>query len=163
MPEIELVKTSSGALRGFTADDEAARERYRAFVEGLEPGEFFTLTYKRPRSLAFHRKFFAMLKLAFEAWEPQAGRTRTTYKGAEIAKSFELFRKDMLILAGYGTPSYDLQGRVKWEAKSIAFDQMDDDEFAELYEAVKDVLVKHILTNYTRDDVDRVVAELEKF
>jgi len=163
MPEMELVRTSRGEIRGFTEGDDKKWKRYCAWVEGLEPGEFFTLVYKQPRNLRFHRKFFAMLNHSFEHWEPEQGRKRFTYKGRAITKDFDQFRKDILILAGFYEARYDLKGRVELQAKSIAFDKMEEDEFERVYEAVLKVLLEQVLTNYTRDDLDRVVEQLQAF
>lgn len=163
MAEFEAVKTSDGKLRGFTQQDEEARVKFKKFVDELEAGEFFRLTYKRERNPKFHRKLFAMLKLAFDAWEPEKGRKRLTYKGAPIEKDFDQFRRDMLIRAGFYVAKYDAKGRVMLEAQSISFANMDDERFAEVYEAVLKVCLTDILTNYTRADADRVIEEMQRF
>lgn len=163
MATVEVVKTANGELRGYGEDNDRAYQRFKVWIARLEPGEFFTFSWRQPRNVRFHRKFFALLNHAFEAWEPEHGRKRLTYKGRPIEKNLENFRKEITILAGFYNASYDLKGRVKLEAQSIAFDKMDDETFATLYEAVLKVLLEHVLTNYKRDDVERVVAELEKF
>lgn len=163
MPEIELVKMSTGGLRGFRQDDDRAWKRFKGWVKRLEPGEFFTLSYRRPRNVKLHRKFFAMLNYAFEHWEPERARKRLTYKGAPIEKNFEAFREQVTILAGFYEQAFDLTGRMTLRARSIAFDKMDDDEFARLYEAVFDVLWKHVFINHTREDLEGVIAKLEGF
>lgn len=162
-PEFGLVKMSNGELRGFRQDDDKAWKRFKAWWKRLEPGEFFTLSYKRPRNGKVHRKFFAMLNYAFQHWEPARARKRLTYKGLPIEKNFDAFREQVTILAGFYEASYDLKGRVKLKAKSIAYDKMDDDEFVRLYEAVFDVLMKHVFINHTREDLREVIAKLEEF
>lgn len=162
-PMIEVVKTSSGELRGYGQEHDAAFKRFKTFTKNLEPGEFFTFSYRKPRNVRFLRKFFALLNHAFEHWEPEHGRKRLTYRGKPIAKSFEGFREMVIVLAGFYEASYDMKGRVSLRAKSIAFDKMPEEEFEQLYEAVLKVLLEQVLTNYKRDDVERVVAELEKF
>lgn len=162
MPEFEVVKTEKG-LRGYTQADHAAYLKFKALIEKLEAGEFLKLSYKRPRNVGFHRKFFAMLTHAFEHWEPERGRKRLTYKGQPIEKNFDQFRRDVLILAGFRKATYDHRGRVHLEALSIAFDSMDEDTFAQVYEAVLKVLLADILRNYTREDFERVVEQLQAF
>lgn len=165
---IEVVKTPKG-LRGWGRDHEEAYNRFKAMVDNLEPGEMFTFRYSLPRNKKFHRKFFALLNFLYEHWEPSHGRKRLTYKGVPIEKNFEQFRKDMIILAGFGKPTYELgrNGRVKvhMDAKSIAFDKMSEDEFEKLYRAVIDMAIKQFLPAHyqNREDVDRIVAEIERF
>lgn len=151
---------SNGAIRGFRQDDDRAWKRFKGWMKSLGAGEFFTLSYTRPRNPKLHRKFFAMLRHAFDHWEPRA----LTHNGQPVAKNFEAFREQVLILAGHYEQTFALDGTVQLRAKSIRFDKLDDDdEFARIYESVLLVLLEHVLTNYKRDDLDRVVAELEAF
>jgi hypothetical protein len=164
MPEIQLVSTAKG-LRGYTQDDDRAWKRFKGWVKSLGSGEYFTLTYKRPRNVKFHRKLFALFNFLFEHWEPEHGRKRLTYKGQPIEKNFDAFRKELTILAGFYVASYDLKGRVQLDAQSLAFDSMDDDTFEKLYKAVIDVAIKHFLpTSYkTAEQVEAILAEVERF
>lgn len=150
------------AWRGLTDEDELRFARLRQRLAGSEVGECVGLEYRHPRNAKFHRKFFALLKLGFDAWEP--GRKRKTYRGKPVSKSFDAFREEVTILAGFYEQAFDLDGRMLLRAKSIKFGSMDDVEFGQLYEAVLDVLLKHVLTNYKdRDEVDRVVEQLMEF
>ena len=88
--ELVLVKTPGGALA--PVDEEA-----RALVEKLKTGQGVRASIKRARNVRFHRKAFALFKLAFDSWEPE---TPQTYKGEAVSKDFDRFRKDMTILAG---------------------------------------------------------------
>lgn len=160
MTDITLVKTEKGLL-GFTQADQKAWLEFKAMIEGMGEGEYLALEYRRPRIGWMHRKFFAMLNHGFEHWE--TGRKRKTYKGMPVEKNFENFRKDVIILAGYYTQSFDLKGRLVLEAKSISFAKMEQDEFEKLYDSVANVLLEQVLTNYKRADLDKVVAELMDF
>jgi hypothetical protein len=160
--DITVVQTDRG-LAGMGDQSERDYSRFQSFVRNLGVGEFFLFRYWRPRNPKFHRKFFALLNYAFDHWEPAEGRRRLKHHGVPIEKNFEIFRKHITILAGYYTATYDLRGRLHLEAKSIAFDKMDDTEFEQLYAKVVDVLIKHVLTNYKHEDVDRVVENLERF
>ena len=115
-----------------------------------------------PRNGKFHRKYFALLNLGFDSWEPD--RKHKSYKGREVAKNFERFREDITILAGYYFQTFDLQGRMVLKAQSISFANMDDVEFERLYSAVVDVLLREVCKNYkNRAEIDRVVNELVGF
>lgn len=163
MPEIELVKSSKGDLHGYGTENQERWAKFKRFTTNLEAGECFTFTYKQPRNPKFLRKYFALLNLAFDAWEPGATRKRLTYKGRVIAKDFEAFREEVTILAGFYEMTFDLRGRMSLRAKSIAFHNMTEEEFGRLYEATVKVVLEHVLTNYKRDDLDRVVEEVQRF
>ena len=119
----------------------------------LKVGDILSFEMKKKRNPQFLRKFMVMMDYAFDQWEPPEG----------PAKERVRFRKDITILAGY----YDIVPRVKGppkaEAKSLSFASMKEEEFALVYEAVLKTLMKYVLTNHTRDDVDRVLTHLAEF
>lgn len=142
--------------------DQAAYARFKSRLKNAEPGEVIEIEAKLPRNSKFHRKFFALLNLAFEAWEPD--RVRQQYKGLPVQKNFERFRSDVTIAAGYFDQTFDLDGNMKLEAKSIKFASMDDADFEMLYSAVVDVVLGKILTTYKdRAELDDVVAQVMRF
>ena len=151
-----------GVFDGFRHDDKKGWRKIWKRLMGLEPGELAMIEFVIPRNSRFHRKFFAMLNFAFDAWEPK--RMRKTYKGREVAKNFERFRKDVLILAGFYDQTFDLRGNMKLEAQSISFSSMDDAEFERVYSAVADVILEHVLDDYSgREEFDRVVEQMMGF
>lgn len=152
MREIVLTKAAGGAL--VPIDPQAA-----AFVAKLKVGAAVRATVKQQRNPRFHRKFMALLNLAFDAWEP----TEATYKGQVVGKNFDQFRRDVTILAGHYEMAVNLKGETRLTAKSISFANMDEAEFGELYNAACSVILKRVLTTYTRDDLDRVIDQLTSF
>ena len=117
------------------------------------------LHLRTPGTYKFHRKFFALLDVAFDAWEPSP----VEYKGQVIEKNRQRFRKDLIILAGFGEPIFNIKGEVRYEAKSISFAKMNSEDFESLYSKVIDVILRRILTNYTRDDLDQIVQKVLNF
>lgn len=92
-------------------------------------GETFGIEYKKPRNYEFHKKYFALLKLAFE--------------NQQDYRNLNDMRRDLIITAGY----YDevvnkVTGEVYKLANSISFTAMDNNEFSELYEKTKDVITQ---------------------
>lgn len=150
--EIILMKGAGGALVPF--DPMAAQ-----YIAGLKAGYGVRLKATTVRNILFHRKFFAMLGVGFDAWETP----ETEYEGMKVEKDFEKFRKDATILAGFFTPVYNMKGEVRLEAKSISFANMEADEFERLYSAVVNVLLRKVLKNYTREDLDEVVERILQF
>ncbi len=148
-----------GLFDGWQRDDRKGWRKIWKRLSAMEPGECAVIEFVIPRNAKFHRKFFSMLHFAFDAWEPK--RMRKTYKGKEVAKNFERFRKDILILAGFYEQTFDLRGNMKLEAHSISFASMDDEEFERVYSAVADVILDHVLTGYSgREEFDRVVEQM---
>ena len=152
MTDIVLMKAPGGAL---VPCDEQSRE----VVSRWKLGQGVNVKATRARDIVRHRRFFAMLNLGFEAWEPP----EQNYRGVPVAKNFERFRKDCLIAAGFYEPVANLKGEVRAEAKSMSFANMDEDEFNVVYSKVADVLLQKVLTTYTRADLDRVVDEMLRF
>jgi len=156
--DITLVKTQQG-VRGWSEDDERHWKKFKAWLEALEPGEFAQFSWTRPRNYKFLQKFFVMVKVGFDAWEPR----RKTWKGHPVQKNYERFRKDVTITAGFYDIVATQAGGVKHEAHSIAFANMEEEDFEKVYNAVADVLLQRVLHNYKRADLERVVAELMRF
>ena len=162
MAEINLVKLPDGGLRGMSDRDQAAYNRFRSRLKKAEPGEVIEIDAKLPRNSRFHRKFFALLNLGFDHWEP--GRKHKQYKGMPVAKNFDHFRKEVTILAGFYEQTFDLEGNMKLEAKSISFASMEDDEFEAVYSAVLNVLLEKVFIRYAgRAEVDHVIEQIMRF
>lgn len=50
-----------------------ATEQDEELLKRVRTGEIITCEFTKPRNPAFHRKFFALLNLAYEYWEPDGG------------------------------------------------------------------------------------------
>lgn len=165
MAELFFNKT----LNGLVPADEHSAEVFKKWkAGGVIRGEF-----KQVRNGKYHRRFFALLNLTFDYWEPSAGvlteqekRIITKFVNllehhsgnsgtikdlgrqflkqvAErrkesipaVTKSFEAFRKQIIIDSGFYSLAHTTSG-IKKEADSISFANMDEDQFRELYRAV---------------------------
>lgn len=138
-------------------DDEDSAD----YVHKLKYGQVITADFSKPRNYKFHKKYFVLIKYAYEHWKPE--KLEDTKFDVVPEKSFDRFRKDLIILSGRFDAVYRVDGSVRIEAKSISFAKMNEEEFAELYSSTVDVILKKILTNYTEEELDRVVAELMGF
>lgn len=65
MADLALIKTASGLVPATDADREA--------VQKWRTGQVIHGKFTRMRNARFHGKFFAMLDLAWEYWEPKGG------------------------------------------------------------------------------------------
>lgn len=152
MKELVLTKAAGGVL--VPIDPQAAE-----FIAKMKTGAAVRATVKLQRNPRFHRKYFALLNLAFDAWEP----AENTFKGQVVGKNFDQFRNDIVCLAGFYEMATNLRGEVRVTAKSISFASMDQAEFDDLYSATVNVILKHVLTNYDREQLDEVMERLTGF
>lgn len=152
MADLYLIKTAGGQL---APADQAAVDA----LGKLKLGATVAVSMRQPRNIAHHRKLFALLNVAYESWEPEG----KLYKGEPVAKNFDQFRNDVVVLAGYYDTTVTMRGDVRLIAKSISFASMGQDEFTALYDAVANVILSRVLRNYTREDLDTVVEKILGF
>ena len=149
-------------LRGVSDDDNRAWRRLWKKIINFAPGEISFLDFVIPRNSKFHRKFFALLAVGFDAWEP--ARKRKSYKGIAMEKNPEQFREDIIILAGFYEQTFDLRGKMILRAKSMKFAKIDNEEFENLYQAVVTVLLREVCHHYKdRAELDSVVDRVIGF
>ena len=111
-------------------------------MKKLEIGPIYRFDFKQMRNYRFLKKYFALLKIAYEPWQERA--PSLEYHGHKVVPNFESFREQLIILAGYYVPTYAVDGRVQLKAKSISFAQMNEDEFEKLYSDTIDVILQKI-------------------
>jgi len=129
-------------------------------VEAMAEGAVLAGNFVNKRNPKFHRKFFALLRVGFDLWEP--GKINTKWGTPE--KSFNQYRAQVTVLAGYGEPVFNLDGQsFRMVPKSISFAKMNETEFAELYSNVLDVILKNIPDTYTKIDIENAVDDVLGF
>jgi hypothetical protein len=156
--KLRLVRVPNGYAFA-DADSAKAANKHRL-------GEAVTASVVKPRSGPFQRKFFALLKFAFDYWEPVGEDGEPpVYRGQPIEKDFERFRKDITILCGFFHPVWNARGEMRLEADSIAFDEMEPEDFGRLYNAAIGQLMRLVLKakGFTEADLARALRELEQF
>ena len=100
----------------------------------------------------FRRKWWALAKFAFDLWSETM--PDQEYRGQEVQRSFERFRRDLIILAGHFQPVWAVNGEMRVEAKSISFARMSDETFEALYSATINAVLAKILTGSKLTDAD---------
>lgn len=153
--EIHLTKLQGGILAPANPATEDAIGR-------LKLGQVIHADFKKMRNYKFHKKLFALLNFAYDHWEPEKF-DDPKWGGVAPQKTFDRFRQDVAILAGFFDATYRLDGSVRIEAKSISFGKMSEDDFAILYDKTINVILKKILVNYDKEELDRVVNNLLGF
>jgi hypothetical protein len=115
-----------------------------------------------PRNLAFFRKWWALVTVGFDLWEELCPRLQ--YKGQDVAPNIERFRKDLIILCGYSTPTLNIKGELRMEADSIAFGNMSEEQFDGLYQKTIDVLLRKVLRgNVSAERLREMVDSVMEF
>ena len=137
--EIIFLKTPSGAL--VPMDDEQAEKLKRIKAGAVVRAEIAAM-----RNGAFHRKWFALAKFAYDMWVDCV--PAQEYRGQPVQPVFEKFRKDLTILAGHFHPVFNINGTFKVEANSISWASMDDEEFAQLYSDTIDAILAKVLPRH---------------
>ena len=132
------------------AEDEETQEALMKY----KVGDILEANFTRKRNPKFHRKFFTLLDYGYQHWEP------TGVEGETQGKNREQFRSDVTVMAGYFEKAFDLGGQMCLRPMSISFANMEQDDFEKLYSNVVDVILEHVLTTYTREDLDAVVKKL---
>ena len=127
----------------------------RKKLEGFKHGEGVRVKLTRMRNYEFHKKYFALLSLAYDYWEPP--------ENLVGEKNFERFRKDVTILAGFYEQYVRVDGSTRIEPKSVSFGSMSEDEFSDLYTKTIDALIKHVLPQFTGEELQEIVRAVEEF
>lgn len=152
MTDIVLMKVAGGVLA--PVDQQGID-----YLSKLKLGAGVKVKATRHNNVRFHKKMFALLGLAFDAWEAPP----LIHKGEPITKNIDQFREDLTILAGFYESAIRLDGSIRFTAKSWSFEKMGDEEKERLYNAIINVVLAKVLTNYSRDDLDQVIEKLLRF
>lgn len=140
---------------GATADYE---EQIRALPRDREGKMVVTF----PRNLLYHKKFFAMLKAAFD-YMLEEDRIRHNVLSVEqllIRLKLDLGMYTLYVSAGAGAIP---EGQPIYIPDSISFGSMDDVVFGTFYKAVVGVLVQKYVSNQTEESMMQVVDNLLRF
>lgn len=123
--KLQLLNTPQGLKPCYDEDYDAKKK--------LKLGEVYTAEIRLQRNVDFHRKFFALVNAGF-AFLPE--KTQNGFR------SVEGFRSYLIVAAGFYDVYYNPRLKEFVEVpKSIKFSSMDNAEFEELYQKVKDVIL----------------------
>jgi len=135
--ELLVVKTINGLLKPAFDED---KEKFSQFPKD----GYFEIKYTKRRNVKFHRKFFALLKIAYE--------NQSDYR------LMEDLRRDLIITSGhYEEVVNAITGEVYKIAKSISFSNLDETEFSLIYEDVKNVIIQWL--GVSNEDLETEIAQ----
>ena len=135
-----VMKDSQGLM---TFDDSPER-----IFKKHKPGTVVTCDITEQRNYKFFKKWWDMVGFAYDHWD------------AEL-KTKETFRKEITILAGH----YDVvaslgSNSIKKEAKSIRFDQMEEEDFEDFYSKTIDAILR-VMPTLAKDREELIKMESE--
>ena len=131
--KIQVIKLQGGVLAPL---DELESEE----LKSLKNGEQYEIEIIRTRNPAFHRKVFAFFKFCFNHWAAD----KTEWRYFDERTQFDTFRKNLTVLAGYKVASYTIDGRMRVEAQSLSYGNMEQDEFERCYSALINAAMQNI-------------------
>lgn len=145
---IEMLKTAGGVFV-------PADEMYLPALQKFSNGEQYQVEIRQARNPAFHRKVFAFFKFCFEHWSAD----KTEWQYFDERKQFDTFRKNLTVLAGYKVASYTIDGRMRVEAQSLSYGNMEQDEFERCYSALINAAMQNIFKGCNDERIlDRLYA-----
>lgn len=108
------------------------------------PGDVVLVEHKFKRNAGNHRRFFEFRNLTFDL--------------QDVYQDKEIWRKVLEINAGHFELVIDKDGTAHYWPKSIAWDEMDEVEFADLFNRVVNGFLEKYGEGISQDDLDTVVA-----
>ncbi len=133
MADCYFKKTAGGIL--LPANDETAE-----YLTSIKTDSFLKANVTKPRNYEFHKKVFGFFNFCFDHWSAEL---QFPYMDERAQR--KAFRKQLTILAGYREEFINLRTKtVGYEAKSLSYENMDEDEFRECYIALTQASMKYI-------------------
>lgn len=140
--KINLMNTPHGLVPMYDEDFDEKKK--------LKIGQVYTADLKIPRNYDFLKKFFALIN---------AGYSLLPEKTQQGFRSVEGFRQYVTVAAGYYDVYFNPRLKEFVEVpKSISFASMDESEFMDCYDAVKEVIWKIIGDRVTEEVFENVLA-----
>lgn len=141
MTTIHLIKSPAALHPSLDAD--------AAIIAKWKTGDVIECQVRRPRNGRFHRKYFALLQVAFQNQE--------TYE------TFEDFRMEVQLRAGHYHEHVTLKGTLVPVVDSVSFATCSEDDFSTLYDGALSVILRHFMRGSTEDEVNAAVEQILGF
>lgn len=102
------------------------------------------------RNVGHHRKYFALLKLAWE---------NMPEKYSKLFANIEEFRTEVKMQIGCREKRVSISGNEYWIPKSMAFDSMGQEEFEGVYSKTLDFICEYILPGVSSDEIEAQIID----
>ena len=127
-----LLNTINGLVPIYGSDFDEKRK--------LRLGVEYECEIKNPRNYRFLKKFFALLNVGYE--------------NSQLDMPFDSYRKYVTMKAGF-FKAYTTPRGTFYDAESIAFSAMSQDQFEDVYSRVLDVIIKDL--GCTGEDIEEQI------
>ena len=134
-----LFRKQLGALRPTDEEGEAALSK-------IANGDFVMLEFKRPRNVAHHRLFFALLNIV--------------YANQDRYDNVKSFRTAFTIALGWFDTVFLPDGKVGLTPKSISFAAMDQTAFNVFFDDAVRLVCEKWLPTVTSEELKREIHEM---
>jgi hypothetical protein len=140
--KLKLKNTINGLIPLYDNDYDEKRK--------LKIGEIYTAEIKQVRNPLLLAKYFKMLHCAFDL---RSHKQREIYQDGKAG--FEAFRKAIQITAGYFEQIWLPHKGFVEQGISIAYENMSESDFRDLYEKTHYVVMNTFLRHITIDDFEK--------
>lgn len=149
MPTLYVVKTPDNRLVAADHESEIWLE------SAVRAGETLRVYVKHERRGFTLRRFFKMLWIGYEQYEPPA----IEYCGLPVQFTPEMFRHELLKAAGCYDVYATFDGKIQLVPWSLAYDQCDEPRMLLIHSRCHSVLLDRIVRGYTGTTLDREINE----
>lgn len=148
MADCFFKKTPGGIL--LPANDDTAE-----YLTSIKTDTYLKAKITKPRNYEFHKKVFGFFNFCFDHWSAEL---QFPYMDERAQKN--AFRKQLTILSGYRDEFYNLRTKtIGYEAKSLSYENMSEDEFRLCYVA----LTQAAMANIFQGSDERIYNKLVSF
>jgi len=132
-------------------------------IKAFKAGDVEIFETRRMRNGSKFRRWWLLVEFAFDIW--REAMPAMQHDGQDVRAELERFRKDLTVLAGYYRPVWSVEGELTLEPESIAWANMDEARFEQLYSATIDVVLTKILAGgrWTEEQLRQHVDRLMDF
>lgn len=142
--KIDMLKFQGGQLSPANEIAADALERFKNY-------EQYEIEIKLTRNPQFHAKVFKFFQFCFAHW-------KSDREFMNEAGQFDVFRKNLTVLAGYYTSHYTINDGTRIEAKSLSFSSMEQDEFEACYQALIAAAMRNIFKGCGPDVENQLIG-----
>ena len=136
MAILYLKKTATGLLIPAGEGDAEVLKKFKT-------GANLKTEIKEAHNYKFLQKMHCLAKLAYDHF-CEHNQSTMTYRGQLVTPDYTRFRKDLTILAGHYTPVFRIDGEVRLEAKSWAYDKATNEERERIFSDFINAALKNV-------------------
>jgi hypothetical protein len=130
-------------------------------LQKIKTGAVVSCEIAQPRNYKFLQKTICLYRYCFDVFAEQMEDSHLEYLGMKAAPSFDRFRHDLTILAGHYTATFDIQGKLKLEAKSLSYGKCSEEEAERIYNDVINAALKQVFKlSMTEDELKKIVDQI---